>query len=210
LDKDNDLVIVGKNTTSAVGTITHIAGRILDAKGSPVRNAEIEIWQVDGKGVYLAQANQDGADRNFQGWGKFVTNAKGEYRFRTIKPVPYPGRSAPHIHVKVTAPGGRGFTTQLFIKGHPGNMQDNIYGSIRDAAGRASVTKDFAPVKGSKIGECAVQFDIVLGATAEEQEHDNFGRRPPRGRRGGRPPGPPPGGFGETPPPGGFGRPPFD
>src|SRR5215204_2674730 len=53
LDTDNDLLYVNDNITPAVGEVTHLGGRILDRSGEPVRNALIEIWQVDGKGVYL-------------------------------------------------------------------------------------------------------------------------------------------------------------
>src|SRR5204862_898940 len=49
LDTDNDLIIVNDSITPAVGEVTHLSGRILDAKGEPVRNALVEIWQVDGK-----------------------------------------------------------------------------------------------------------------------------------------------------------------
>jgi protocatechuate 3,4-dioxygenase, beta subunit len=178
LDKDNDLVVVGNKPNFAKGVVTHIAGRVLDLKGNPINNAQIEIWQTDANGVYLAQG---GIDPNFQGWGKFLTNTKGEYRFRTIKPVIYPGRT-PHIHVRVSAPGGRNLTTQLFIKGHPNNARDGVLGGIRNAAGQALVVRDFAPVEGSKTGECNVLFDIILGATPQEEGH---------GRRGGGPPPPP-------------------
>src|SRR3954463_9168978 len=53
LDTDNDLIIVNDATTPAVGEITHLTGRILDASGEPIRNALVEIWQADGNGVYL-------------------------------------------------------------------------------------------------------------------------------------------------------------
>jgi protocatechuate 3,4-dioxygenase beta subunit len=56
LDTDNDLIIVNDSITPAVGEIAHLSGRILDAKGNPVRNATIEIWQVDHSGIYLADA----------------------------------------------------------------------------------------------------------------------------------------------------------
>src|SRR5256885_11374122 len=57
LDTDNDLLIVNSNISPAVGEITHLTGRILDAKGEPVRNAAAEIWQCDGTGVYLHTAD---------------------------------------------------------------------------------------------------------------------------------------------------------
>src|SRR6478752_7856321 len=69
LDTDNDLLVVNDGITSAIGEITHLSGRLLDAKGDPIRNAVVEIWQVDGKGVYL-HSGSDGKDRhdpNFQG-----------------------------------------------------------------------------------------------------------------------------------------------
>ena len=198
LDRDNDLVIVGKNTTPAMGTIAHVAGVLRDSKGNPTKNAVIEIWQTDGHGVYLAGQGREGTmDVNFQGYGRFETDSTGAYRFRTIKPVVYPGRSAPHIHLKITAKGKQPFTTQLFIKGHPGNARDGVYGQLRTSEQRALVTKDFAPVKNSKIGEVMANFDVMLGATPQEGERGNFGpggRRGPGGPggRGGRP-GPPPG-----------------
>src|SRR3954463_950377 len=57
LDTDNDLLIVNDNITPAVGEITHLSGRILDARGNPVRNALVEIWQVDARAVYLHTAD---------------------------------------------------------------------------------------------------------------------------------------------------------
>jgi protocatechuate 3,4-dioxygenase beta subunit len=133
-----------------------------------VRNATIEIWCVDHDGVYLAdRGNQTKFDANFQGFGRFLTSSTGEYYFRTLKPVRYPGRQAPHIHFKVKMKGQRDWTTQLFIKGYPGNMQDGVYQGIGDAAARDSVSVDFTPVKSSRIGELAAQFDIVLGITPE-------------------------------------------
>src|SRR5205085_1333624 len=53
LDTDNDLLIVNESITAAVGEVTHLGGRILDAKGDPIRNALVEIWQVDHNGAYL-------------------------------------------------------------------------------------------------------------------------------------------------------------
>jgi protocatechuate 3,4-dioxygenase, beta subunit len=173
LDTDNDLIIVNDSITPAVGEITHLSGRLLDAKGDPIRNATLEIWSTDHDGVYLAErGNQVRFDSHFQGFGRFLTSSTGEYYFRTLKPVRYPGRMAPHIHFKIKLKGQRDFTTQLFIKGDPGNAQDGVYRGIGDVASRELVTKEFAPVKESKIGELAARFDIVLGVTPrEDHEH---------------------------------------
>src|SRR5438105_4094317 len=83
LDTDNDLLIVNDNITPAVGEVTHLSGRVLDARGNPVRNALVEIWQVDGKAVYLhtADSGRKQRDTNFQGFGRFLTGSGGEYYF---------------------------------------------------------------------------------------------------------------------------------
>ena len=148
--------------------MTHLSGRILDAKGDPIQNALVEIWQVDGNGAYLHKgtANADKRDKNFQGYGRFTTGSNGEYYFRTVKPVAYPGRT-PHIHYKVGRKGKELLTTQCYIKGDPGNNRDGIYRSLRDPKERDAVTVDFAPIRGSKIGEVAARFDVVLGLTPE-------------------------------------------
>ena len=169
LDTDNDLLIINDSITPAVGEITHLSGRILSASGEPVRNAFVEIWQVDNNGAYLhgGTANNEARDRNFQGYGRFLTDSKGQYYFRTIKPVPYPGRT-PHIHYGVSLNGKRVFTTQLLVKGHEQNERDGVFRSIRDPQLRERVMADFKPIEDSKIGELAAHFDIILGVTPEE------------------------------------------
>lgn len=168
LDTDNDLIIINNKITPAVGTITHLTGKVFDSKGNPVRNALVEIWQCDANGAYLhtRTGNKAKQDANFQGFGKFLTSSTGEYYFRTIKPVPYPGRT-PHIHFKVRHEGKDVLTTQCYIKGEERNEKDGIYRGIRDAKQRDSVTVDFNPMKNSKLGELAANFNIVLGITPE-------------------------------------------
>src|SRR5438874_8740460 len=150
LDTDNDLIIVNDSITPAVGTITHLSGRVCDASGQPFRNALVEIWQVDNHGAYLhtGTSNADKRDKNFQGFGRFMTGSTGEYYFRTVKPVPYPGRT-PHIHFAVKLKGKEKFTTQCYVKGEPRNAQDGVLAGIRDTKARNSVIIDFAPVRAS-------------------------------------------------------------
>jgi protocatechuate 3,4-dioxygenase beta subunit len=168
LDTDNDLLIINDSINPGVGEITWLSGRILDLSGNPLRNATVEIWQCDNNGAYLhsGTTNAEKKDSNFQGFGRFVTGSTGEYLFRTIKPVPYPGRT-PHIHVCVKFKGKKEFVTQCYIKGHPGNERDGIWRSLRDPKDRDALTIDFAPIKDSKVGELAAKFDIVLGKTPE-------------------------------------------
>jgi protocatechuate 3,4-dioxygenase, beta subunit len=169
LDTDNDLLIINQGITAAVGEITHLAGRILNEQGEPIRNAFVEIWQVDNNGSYIhsGSSNRSRLDANFQGYGRFLTDSKGNYYFRTLKPVPYPGRT-PHIHLAVSRHGQRVLTTQLLIKGHPQNEKDGVFRQITDPAQRELVMADFKPMEGSKLGELAASFDVVLGKTPDE------------------------------------------
>jgi protocatechuate 3,4-dioxygenase beta subunit len=173
LDTDNDLIILSDSVTPAVGEITHLTGRVLDASGSPIRGATVEIWQCDANGVYLhtgdSDRNRDRQDRNFQGFGRFVTDSTGAYRFRTIKPVAYQGRPAPHIHYKIKKGDRELLTTQLNIAGHPGNDVDGIASSGLTLFERELLRVPFTPVKDSKIGELAAHFEIVLGRTPDER-----------------------------------------
>jgi protocatechuate 3,4-dioxygenase beta subunit len=174
LDTDNDLIIVNDHLTPAVGEITHLTGRILSPTGDPIRNALIEIWQCDANQVYLhtadSESKKDQQDANFQGFGRFMTGSDGAYYFRTIKPVPYPGRPSPHIHVKVKKGSRELLTTQIMIAGHPGNEIDGVArGGTRNIIDRELLMIDFDPIKGSKIGELAANFEIVLGRTPSDE-----------------------------------------
>lgn len=165
LDTDNDLLIINDTITPAVGEITHLTGRVLDMKGNPISGAVVEIWQCDNNGAYLHSGTDNKAkrDKNFQGFGRFTTGSKGEYYFRTIKPVPYPGRS-PHIHVKIKKGGKELLVSQLYVKDHPGNAKDGIFSRLKN---QKSVEAAFTAIKGSKTGELAANWDIVLGVVPE-------------------------------------------
>jgi protocatechuate 3,4-dioxygenase beta subunit len=168
LDTDNDLLVINEGVTPAIGEVTYVSGRILDSRGEPIRGALVEIWQCDNNGAYLhtGTSNANKRDKNFQGFGRFITGSTGEYLFRTIKPVPYPGRT-PHIHYKVKRAGKDLLTTQCYVKGHAGNEKDGIWRNMKDEKQRDAVTVDFAPLKGAKAGELAAKFDLVLGVTPE-------------------------------------------
>ena len=168
LDTDNDLLVINDGITPAVGEVTYLTGRILDAKGDPVRNALVEIWQVDNSGAYIHtnDPHREKHDKNFQGFGRFLTGSTGEYYFRTIKPVLYTGRTR-HIHFKIKRGSKELLTTQCYVKSEPANQRDGIYRGIRNSKARESVTIDFAPIAGSRIGELAARFDVVLGLTPE-------------------------------------------
>ncbi|HSS65316.1 MAG TPA: protocatechuate 3,4-dioxygenase [Gammaproteobacteria bacterium] len=164
LDSDNDLVQVAGKSTLAKGEITDLRGRVLDVAGRAVAGAQVEIWQCDAFGRYHHPWDRRGAplDENFQGYGHVTTSREGAYRFRTIKPVPYPGR-APHIHFAVTAPGAAPFITQMYVAGAPENEGDFLLNRLGDA-GKARLIVAFTPAPADD-GSAALRarFDVVLG-----------------------------------------------
>jgi len=169
LDTDNDLLILNDAMTPAAGAVTHLSGRILSQAGEPLRNAVVEIWQADNAGTYIhSKSKGERTDKNFQGFGRFLTSAKGEYYFRTIRPSQYVGR-APHIHYAVYQGGKRMLTTQLYVKGDPQNEKDFLYREAKTAQQKATIVTDFKPIPNSKIGELAAHWDIVIGKTPEDR-----------------------------------------
>ncbi len=162
-DMDSDLVRVKGQASQASGRITHIKGRVLNKRGEPVRGAMLEIWQCDARGIYN-HPQEPGLRRRdvaFQGYGRTEVTADARYSFRTIRPVPYPGRT-PHIHFKVHAPGIGSLTTQLYIAGEPQNASDGVLNSVRDRMARESLIMRLEP--GGDIEPDALKgtFDIVL------------------------------------------------
>ncbi|MDX2264234.1 MAG: protocatechuate 3,4-dioxygenase [Hyphomicrobiales bacterium] len=159
-DVDNDLVKIAGRARMAGGEILALTGRVLDAEGRPQPQALVEIWQCDVEGNYIH--TEGGAarkrDANFQGYGRTRTDAEGRYTFRTIKPAPYPGRT-PHIHMKVTAAGGRALTTQMYVEGEPRNARDFLYRAL-SADEKARVTAKLERASGPF--DWTGAFDIVL------------------------------------------------
>jgi protocatechuate 3,4-dioxygenase beta subunit len=191
LDQDNDLVRITNDLTPAVGTVTNVGGRVLDKNGAPVKGALVELWQADVNGCYIHSGGvQRGKQRDphFQGYGKFETAADGTWRFRTIKPGLYTGRTR-HFHFGITQPGQRRFTTQLMFAGEPGNANDMVLNGIRDAAQRASVIREFKLDPMTQ--QLAATWDIVLGATAGDDHPTGRGPGGQPPRPGQRPPPPP-------------------
>ncbi|HYR65993.1 MAG TPA: protocatechuate 3,4-dioxygenase [Reyranella sp.] len=165
-DMDNDLVQMRGQPAQAMGTVLHLQGRVLDLNGRPVEGALVEIWQCDAQGIYdhPRQPGRERRDLAFQGYGRLLVKADGNYSFRTLKPVAYPGRT-PHIHLKVaTASGGGVLTSQFYIAGEPGNERDGIFrAAIRDPRQRERIEMRLAPAPGLETGALATTMDIVVG-----------------------------------------------
>lgn len=166
LDDDNNLVMVAGKDELARGEIADIAGRILDTRGRPVANARVEIWQCDSFGRYHHPGDRRNVplDPNFQGYGQFVTGVDGGYRFRTIKPVPYPGR-APHIHFAISGPDFEPLITQMYVAGAPENERDFLLNAIADPRARERLIVPLSSAD-ARVTNAGLQgtFDIVLAA----------------------------------------------
>jgi protocatechuate 3,4-dioxygenase beta subunit len=165
LDRDNDLVHVAGASGTAVGTIVDVFGQLSDEAGRPLSGVQIEIWQVNGYGRYHhPRDDQDKPwDPNFQGFGRTLTDAQGRYRFRTVRPVAYPGR-APHIHFALSDSRFATFYTQMYLAGAPENARDFLLSSVRDRETRESLIVALQP-SATEGADQSGRFDIVLGRT---------------------------------------------
>jgi protocatechuate 3,4-dioxygenase, beta subunit len=166
LHSDNDLVRIVGHDKQADGIITHIFGRVLDGEGKPVPQARIEIWQCDSHGRYHNVDDRSSSrplDPDFQGYGTTSSGDDGGYRFRTIRPVAYPGRT-PHIHFAISPPGGGRLVTQMYVAGESANERDPVLNEIGDPAARARVIVPLEPASQIEAGALAGTFDIVLGS----------------------------------------------
>lgn len=159
-DSDNDLLRIVGRDASARGQLTYLHGRVSDRAGQRIDGARVEIWQCDHGGVYHHPGDPGTPDADFQGFGAMVTDREGGYHFRTLRPVPYTGRT-PHIHFRVTAPGFERLTTQLYVAEEAErNQADFLY--QRQGAAQARVTASFRPTGNAGSGPLAARFDIVL------------------------------------------------
>lgn len=164
LDQDNDLTTIAGKSGLAAGALLDLSGRVIDGKGRPVRDALVEIWQCNHFGRYHDGRDDSRAQRDpfFQGYGRFVTETEGRYRFRTIRPVAYPGRT-PHIHVKVTSREYGVLTSQIFIAGEPGNDSDAVLRSLKTDADRQRVTMALTSGAADSSAKWVGEFEIVVG-----------------------------------------------
>jgi protocatechuate 3,4-dioxygenase, beta subunit len=161
-DVDGDLITVNGKRYEA-GASMLLLGRILDVNGTPIRDANVEIWQVDATGNYRHPRDDgDGPlKRGFQGFGRVASDDKGGYRFRTIKPVAYGGRPS-HIHFRVAARGYVELTTQMYFAGE--NAERGGLGGFSRERDRLTVKTE--TLRSATAGaQLATNFEIVLAKT---------------------------------------------
>ena len=156
-DADFDLLKNG-NVAYGNGQAAWVSGSVLDQTGKPVSGAVVEIWQCDHAGVYRHSRSSGNAPMAFQGFGKVQVAADGRYRFRTIKPVLYPGRP-PHIHYKVKLGNRELLTTQMYVAGDAANNRDFLTRSL-GAQQRSLLEAQFT----NSADGLAAEFSLVVAA----------------------------------------------
>ena len=171
LDKDADLTSIKGRKGIAEGGIIHVAGRVLDNKGNPVKGAKIEIWQANTHGRYAHQSDTNAnapLDPNFQGFAVIKTDNEGRYRFKTIKPGAYPigptERRTPHIHFDVEGKANR-LVSQMFFPDEPLNEKDALFLEVRNQSEKAAaavIAQKLPPAKEIENGATLFGWDIVL------------------------------------------------
>lgn len=110
-----------------------IQGRLIDGDGAGVSDGVIEIWQANAAGRYPhpEDRRKKALEKGFRGFGRIPTDAKGRFRFSTVKPgrVPGPGGTlqAPHLNVTVFMRGLlKQLSSRIYFPGDPANAQDPI------------------------------------------------------------------------------------
>ena len=140
-DSDADLLANGA-LRYGKGQPAWVEGTLTDTEGRVLEGASIEIWQCDQDGHYHHRRDGGQADPAFQGFGRIGVDAQGRWRFRTLKPAPYSGRT-PHIHAKIKRGTRELLTTQLYVEGDPGNARDGLWRRL-SAEDRALITAPYA------------------------------------------------------------------
>lgn len=123
------------------GQPIELVGFVLTRSCKPVAGALVDLWHADHKGDY--------DNTGFRLRGHQFADSEGRFRFRSIVPGSYPGRTR-HFHVKVQPKGGRVLTTQLYFPGEAGNRQDGLY------------RKELLIRTAKNAGDLAGRFDFVL------------------------------------------------
>ncbi len=167
-DQDADLTRVaqpGGGVRVARGEHLGLQARVVDSRGRAIDGAEMEIWQCDAQRVYRHPSQtQDVAriDPGFQGFGLARSEGDGTARLRTIRPVPYPGRT-PHIHLKRRPARFGELTSQLFVAGDAGNERDFLWRALQ-AEDRAQLAMWLQPAPEGSGLRWLVRHELVVPA----------------------------------------------
>ena len=164
-DHDADLTRVKGRKGTATGQPIQVIGRILDLRGNPIRNAQVDLWQCNAAGRYAHpgdRANPAALDPNFQGFARLATDRDGQFKFRSVKPKDYDtpiGRRTPHIHFDIRGQRER-LVTQMYFPNEPLNDIDFL---LKNAAPRESVIAEAVDPLSGDPQALAYRWTVVLG-----------------------------------------------
>lgn len=146
------------NRGIAQGVIMELHGRVTTEAGKAVSGARLDVWQTNGLGRYHHPSDETGLpyDPNFQGSAVIRADANGDYRLRTVIPLPYERRQR-HIHFDVRGEK-RMLITQMFFPGEP-NERDTLYPALRNEALQRAVTAEFL---GEDAGVKKFRWNIIV------------------------------------------------
>jgi protocatechuate 3,4-dioxygenase, beta subunit len=169
---DNDLVRnYSKGGGQPIGEQIIVHGFVLDGNGRPVLGTLVEVWQANAGGRYRHKNDtfQAPIDPNFGGCGRMITDERGYYFFRTIKPGAYPFRNyvnswrPAHIHFSVFGSGfAQRLITQMYFEGDPLIPRDSIIATIPDESAVERLVAKLDLGSALPIECLAHRFDIVL------------------------------------------------
>lgn len=164
-DHDADLTRIKSRKGAAMGQPINVIGRIVDLRGNPIRNAQVELWQCNAAGRYDHpgdRANPATLDPNFQGFASLATDRDGQFKFRSIKPKDYNtpiGVRTPHIHFDIRGRSDR-LVTQMYFPGEPLNDADFL---LKDAKPRESLIAEAIDRLSGDPQALAFRWTVVLG-----------------------------------------------
>ena len=164
-DHDADLTRVKGRNGAATGQPINVIGRIVDLRGNPIRNAQVEFWQCNAVGRYDHpgdRANPAALDPNFQGFARLASDRDGQFKFRSIKPKDYNtpiGVRTPHIHFDIRSRSDR-LVTQMYFPGEPLNDADFL---LKDATPRESLIAEAIDRLSGDPQALAFRWTVVLG-----------------------------------------------
>lgn len=161
-ESDFDLTSIG-SAPPANGEVIEIVGQVMGLDGRPISGATVELWQANAFGRYAHSRDTSSAplDPNFQGYGAVRTDEAGRYRFLTIRPGLYTGRTR-HLHFYAAGPGFERVPMQMYFGGESGNQSDFLYNALRTPEAQRAVTVDFQSLNAKEAPQG--RFDIVVDA----------------------------------------------
>lgn len=171
-EHDNDLLLnYAKPGELPIGERIIVHGKMLDEMARPVAGALVEFWQANAGGRYRHKNDTYLAplDPNFGGCGRTITDAEGNYSFRTVRPGPYPWPNGAndwrpaHIHFSLFGSGfAQRLITQMYFEGDPHIKLCPIVKTISDEAAIDRLVARLDMENTIPMDIRAYRFDMVL------------------------------------------------